>query len=175
MHTRAHAHTQVPGLEARLADSGHDEVMRMRDELEQLKARLSLSEQQLASSHEQCERLRDELQHGQAERHASSWLASEQTAEREAVITRHAERLKQGLAERVLRQWLLRSIDRPWRAWLLYTTRRKLLREHGDNNLSGDEGTGAGSRSVSKGPQLAAAPNLADIGANAMRTLTTLF
>jgi len=164
----------LPALRKRLEASSHEEVIELRAEANQLHARLKLSEGQLTSISAQNSALVEELETLKAEGHATSWLASEQQAEREAGLEEVAHRLKNGLAQRVMRQWMLRTVQRCWRGWVEYLLRRRVAREFGVLVLSDDEGEGqARTQPAAAVPQLH--ENLAEVAALGMRKLTSLF
>jgi hypothetical protein len=50
-------------------------------------------------------------------------------ADREDVLNRQQRKVKEGLAQRVVRQWLLRTVARCWKAWTIYVVRKNLRRE----------------------------------------------
>jgi len=164
----------MPALQKRLEASSHEEVIELRAEANQLHARLKLSEEQLTSISAQSIALVEELDTLKAEGHATTWLASEQQAEREAGLEEVAHRLKNGLAQRVMRQWMLRTVQRCWRGWVEYLLRRRIAREYGVQVLSDDEGEGrARTQPAAATTQLH--ENLAEVAAQGMRKLTSLF
>ena len=50
-------------------------------------------------------------------------------ADREDMNRRQQRKLKEGLAQRAVRQWLLRTVARCWKAWSIYVVRKNLRRE----------------------------------------------
>ena len=68
----------------------------------------------------------------------------------------HATRLKDGLTKRVLRQWLLQTVARCFKAWGAYVVARQLQREMG-LGMSGDEEEGRPSSPLADGLRSVAA------------------
>lgn len=156
--------SKVAGLEAKLADSSHEEVLKLRTETSQLHARIRLSEESLAASSSHAAKLQEQLDDIQQQRSTEEWVATEQLAEREGELTLQAQRLKDGLAQRVMRQWMLRIVLVTWKSWHMYTVRRSVRRELGDPTLSGDEDKpGAASFVRQKSVTPAPSASLADL------------
>ena len=122
---------KLPALEKAVAELNHDDVLRLEAEVKQLNARLQQADEQLATSTKDQQLLQVALSELKAEQQTSKWLADEQFAEREEGLQKHQKKLQEGLAMRVLRQWLLRMVARTWKAWTIYTLRRQMGREFG--------------------------------------------
>lgn len=134
---------KLPALEKAMAESAHDDVVRLRKEGEHMRARVQLLEGNLEQVTESRGKLQEALDDLKAEASASSWLFKEHLAEREEAVQSHAARLKEGLAKRVVRQWTLRVANQCFRAWQEYCMKRQLRRELGKPTESDREATSA--------------------------------
>ena len=92
-------------------------------------ASIDRAETDLVATIEQTEGLRRTQFALKAEADAASWAASEEAKSREEELQANATRLKEGLAKRVLRQWLLQYVARCFKSWSGYVIRRHLQRE----------------------------------------------
>lgn len=119
---------KLPALEKAVADSGHDEVVRLRSEAEQMETRCRLSETSMAMIAEENASLKAELKQLRAEGAASSWVAQEQLADTQSALQLQAQRIKEGLANRVIRMWLQHTLAKVWKAWAMYVMRRQIRR-----------------------------------------------
>lgn len=121
--------SRLPGLEKQLAELEREDVARLKLTVQQLDSRLLTANEQLAQMSQGKQQLEVELEELRMEQEANVWMANEQFAEKEDVLRRQARRLKEGLAMRVLRQWLLRNIGRCFKAWSIYVVRKQIRRE----------------------------------------------
>ena len=122
---------RLPELEAAVAASSYEELSKAQSEAAQLASRVALLEGQLASMAEERGGLRRDLKSLRAEGQAASWLASEELNDAQHRLQAQAERVKAGLALRVVLQCGRSRAARCWKAWQLYVMRRQLMRKGG--------------------------------------------
>ena len=120
---------KVQSLERKVSELNHDDVQQLKQELQHLKARLTLAEESLASTTQAKLGLQQQIDDMKTEQQTNDWLAKEELADREAGLESQAKKLKEGLALRVLRQWRLRTVARCWKSWTVYTFKRKVRRD----------------------------------------------
>ena len=157
------AAAKLPELEAQMAlATKHGDARALRASLQALQTKLDETEAELASVIGAKEAYDKERAALRAEAAAVEWQAAEEAKAREEDLQRQATRLKEGLAKRVMRQWLLQYVALCFKSWNAYVVRRHLQRDL-HMPLSDDEEPPAhplveGLTSVAAG--IAAIPNL---------------
>jgi len=169
-----HKAAKVPGLEAKLADSSYDEVVKLRTENSQLRARMTLLEKERDQSLAHVAKLQETIGELEQSKQAQIWLSSETQAAHLETLMKQVQRLKDGLGHRIVLQWARSTVFHCWKAWHLYVVRRQDRRQLGYSQLSSrdDEKPGALRASGQAAPGLpsALAP-LADIATVQARQL----
>ena len=127
---RKHA-KRAAALEEIVAESSHDDVVRLGDEIEHLRARVELAESSLAPAREARDEMEAQIEDMKNGNSVSQWMAAERYAEREAQLVAQSNKAKQVLGRRVVRQWMLRTVSRCVKAWTTFVMTRKLRRELG--------------------------------------------
>ena len=120
---------KLPQLEEAYANSSIEVVKKLRREVRQLEKRLSDGEESLSRIEASRGQLQAEGESLQAEGVAATWAAKEEYADVLDKLERQTIRLKEGLAQRVLRLWVLRGVSRCLKHWRLYVIKRSLRRE----------------------------------------------
>ena len=120
---------KLPQLEEAYANSSIEMVKKLRREVRQLEKRLSDGEESLGRIEASRGQLQAEGESLQAEGVAATWAAKEEYADVLDKLERQTIRLKEGLAQRVLRLWVLRGVSRCLKHWRLYVIKRSLRRE----------------------------------------------
>lgn len=118
---------ELPRLEAAFAAASSQQCTCFERENIAIRQRLSGVEGQLFSACARNAQLVAESGRLQAEAGVTCWAASEEARAREDKLLAQAKRLKEGLVLRVLRQWLLRNINRCFKAWATAFVRRRQL------------------------------------------------
>lgn len=169
-----HKAAKVPGFEAKLADSSHDEVVKLRTENSQLRARMTHLEKERDQSLAHVAKLQETIGELEQSKQAQIWLSSKTQAAHLETLMKQVQRLKDGLGHRIVLQWARSTVFHCWKAWHLYVVRRQDRRQLGYSQLSSrdDEKPGALRASEQAAPGLpsALAP-LADIATVQARQL----
>ena len=131
-----HKAAKVPGLEAKLADSSHDEVLELRTENSQLRARMTLLEKEKEQSLAHEAKLQETIGELEQSKQAETWLTSETQATLLDTLMNQVQRLKDGLGHRAVLQSARSTVFRCWKAWHLYVVRRQDRRQLGYSQLS---------------------------------------
>ena len=138
-----------------VAESSHDDVVRLRGECEQLQHRLDLARTHLSEAQSEREEARSSIEDKRSDNAVAEWEMKEKYAQREEAIAAQAQRYKEHLGRGVVKRWRLLTAAKCFRAWgSIYVMTRKMRRDLGARDDSDDEGEGGG---VFGGPPLALA------------------
>ena len=136
---RKHA-KRAETLAALVSESSHDDVVRLKGEMEHMSTRIEFARRQVDEAVRERDASAQAVDDQRNDNSVSEWEMRERYAQREAEITAQAHRYKEDLGVRIVKQWILRTASKCFRAWSgIYVVARKARRELGAPDDSDDE------------------------------------
>ena len=121
---------RVVELEAAVAESSHDDVVRLQSEVEQLNTRIELVEGSVKAAERRREEEAANVEDLRENQSVASWMAKEANNEKVQQLEEVNRKLKEGRAVRIVKmRTALKGVGRCLHAWGLYVRKERMRRQ----------------------------------------------